>query len=82
MFGGIASVVSTSLVKTLHGYGAALWLSVIAVVSCSALVVGYHPTSGIITKARHTRQVGSGRAGDVKMAAAGGWDGKGKWASM
>lgn len=52
MFGGIASVVSTSLVKTLHGYGAAVWLSSIAVVTCSALYFGYHPTHGIITKAR------------------------------
>lgn len=73
MFGGIASVVSTSLVKTLHGYGAAVWLSSIAVVTCSALYFGYHPTRGIISKARREKKAVGGGSGkrDVEMAGVG-----------
>lgn len=71
LLGGSAAVVSTAFVKTLHGYGAAVWLSSIALIACSALVIGYHPTMGIVTKARNARRVGSGGKGDVEMASAG-----------
>lgn len=49
-FGGVASLVSTSLAKAVHGYGAALWLSFVAVLSCTALIVGYHPQRGLVVK--------------------------------
>lgn len=71
LFGGITSVVLTAFTNTLHGYGAAAWLSGIAVISCSALVVGYHPTMGVVTKATNARCVESGGKVDVEMASAG-----------
>lgn len=48
--GGAASLISTTLAKAFHGYGAAAWLSLIAVISLSALVVGYHPGRGLVMK--------------------------------
>lgn len=65
MLGGIASVVSTSLAHALHGYGAAAWLSLIALISCSALHLGYHPTRGLVVKSQQ-------RAGRRTVKVAGG----------
>lgn len=50
-FGGAASLISTTLAHSIGGYGAALWLSVLAVFSCTALFIGYHPTRGLVPSA-------------------------------
>lgn len=81
IFGGIASVVSTAFANELGGYGAAVWLSAIACISCPALHFGYHPTRGIIPRSRMARlqqQVADKAAsvGDVELAAAKGGEGK------
>lgn len=81
IFGGIASVVSTAFANKLGGYGAAVWLSAIACISCPALHFGYHPTRGIIPRSRvaQLQKQSADKAasvGDVELAAARGGDGK------